>query len=187
MVPRITGDELIGKGHFLTFRELQYRDDRGRERKWETVDRNGDGAAVFIVATTTPGDELILVRQFRPPAGRLMLEFPAGLIDAGEAPEETARRELYEETGFEGRILHLCRPGYSSPGLTGESITLARMEIDGTKFADGLPQNAPEDTESIEVFRVPETHLAAFIRDQEAQGVGIDTKLYVWLAARNQL
>ena len=58
------------------------------------------------------------------------------------------------------------------------------MKIDGTQYQNGMPKNAPEDTESIEVFRVPGAQLAEFVRDQERQGVGIDTKIYTYLTAR---
>lgn len=54
---------------------------------------------VSIVAQTASGD-LVLVRQFRPVVEAVTLELPAGLVDAGDTPENTAIRELKEETGF---------------------------------------------------------------------------------------
>jgi len=54
---------------------------------------------VSIVPVTTDGD-IVLVRQFRPAVETVTLELPAGLIDAGGTAEETAIRELREETGF---------------------------------------------------------------------------------------
>jgi len=54
---------------------------------------------VSIVATT-PAGEFVLVRQFRPAVEAVTLELPAGLLDAGVTAEETAIRELREETGF---------------------------------------------------------------------------------------
>ena len=54
---------------------------------------------VSIVAQTPAGD-LVLVRQFRPAVEAVTLELPAGLVDAGDTPDNTARRELKEETGF---------------------------------------------------------------------------------------
>lgn len=180
---KVIGSRTLGAGRYLTLRELEFIDDRGRRRKWESADRSGAGAAAFLVAVIQPEDELLLVRQFRPPAGRLMLEFPAGLIEPGETPAETAERELYEETGYRGRVCSVSNPGYSSPGLTGEPITMVTMEIDGSAFRAGEVENHPEDSECIECFRVPRRNLAAFIREQEAQNVGVDTKLYVYALA----
>ena len=61
------------------------------------------GAAVLLPVTAD--GRVILIRQFRYAAGEIMLEVPAGTIDPGETPEETAGRELVEETGYHaGRL-----------------------------------------------------------------------------------
>ena len=61
---------------------------------------------VVIVALDTQG-RLLLVRQFRPAVGMATLELPAGHVEAGESPEEAARKELCEETGCEGEVFEL--------------------------------------------------------------------------------
>ena len=188
MDAHIEKQETLFSGKFLTFKKISYTDARGKGRCWEAVERTGGtgGAhAVFIVAKIVPDDELVLVRQFRPPAGKRMVEFPAGLIDPGESAETTAARELYEETGFEGK-LRFCSPGgFSSPGMSGESIVLAAMEIDGTKYPSGMiPENHQEECENIEVFRVKAAELGKFVKAMEAAGCGIDSKIYTVLAFR---
>lgn len=183
MKPEIFGRRVLGEGRFLTLSEIEFDNGSGKRRRWETCDRAGNGAAAFILAHIVPDDELLFVRQFRPPAGRLMLEFPAGLVDPGETPEETAARELYEETGYRGIVTGCSRPGWSSPGLTGESICMVKMEIDGAAYRGRSVEPHPEECERIEVFRVKRTELAPFVAAQEAQGVGIDTKIYTYLAA----
>ncbi len=182
MEAQILGARMLCRGKFLNLQEITFRDDRGRERRWEAADREGSASASFILARVMPQDELLLIRQFRPPAGRLMLEFPAGLIDPGETPEQTAVRELAEETGYHGKILCSTPPAYSSPGLTGEPITMVEMVVDGDAFAGAEVVPHPEDTESIEVFRVPRRDLAAFVKQQEEAGVGVDSKIYTFLA-----
>ncbi len=174
------------RGGHLVFSELEYRDDAGKLRRWESVDRCGNGGAVCMIARIVPDDELILVRQFRPPAGRPVIEFPAGLVEPGEAIETAAERELYEETGFRGRIVFSLPPGYSSPGLTGEPVALVGMEISGADYSRGLPEAHPDDGESIEVFRVRADKLPEFLAARESAGDGIDNKLFV-LAAWAQL
>ena len=188
MSASIDRSELLCSGKFLAYKKIFYTDSRGVSRQWEAVDRtgsSGEAHAVFIVAKIVPDNEIILVRQFRPPAGKLMVEFPAGLIDPGENAATTAIRELYEETGFCGRVVTLSSGGYSSPGMTGESIILAGMEIDGGGYPAGIiPQNHQEESENIEVFRVKSADLPQFIAEMESSGCGVDSKIYTVLAFR---
>ncbi len=59
------------------------------------------------VVALTPGRELLLVRQYRPVVQRYTLELPSGHVEPLERPEDAARRELLEETGFEAGPLEL--------------------------------------------------------------------------------
>jgi ADP-ribose pyrophosphatase len=51
------------------------------------------------------GPEVILQKQFRPPINKVTIEVPAGLVDAGESWDQSALRELKEETGFIGKVI----------------------------------------------------------------------------------
>jgi ADP-ribose pyrophosphatase len=59
------------------------------------------------VVAVTPGRQVLLVRQFRPVVQRETLELPSGHVELGESPEEAARRELLEETGYVAPHLEL--------------------------------------------------------------------------------
>lgn len=184
---KIVSGETKYRGRFLCFRELVYEDDRGIIRKWESVDRAAAeerkepaSDAVFIIARIEPEGEMLLVRQFRPPAGAPVLEFPAGLIDPGETPETAAVRELYEETGYCGEVVTVLPPGYSTPGLTGESIVPVVMRVDGSKYPE-IPANHQEECENIEVFRVKPSELAEFVREAVKSGTVVDSKIYTCL------
>jgi 8-oxo-dGTP pyrophosphatase MutT (NUDIX family) len=61
---------------------------------------------VCVLALTASGD-IVLVRQYRPAIEKEALELPAGHVDQGETPVEAARRELYEETGYNSEEMHL--------------------------------------------------------------------------------
>ncbi len=175
-LPRIVRTDTVAEGRFLALKNILFQDERGRERHWEGVDRVNSAGAVLIVAVLKPSERLILVRQFRPPAGRYLIEFPAGLIDPGETPARTAERELYEETGYRGKLLAVLPPGYNSPGMSGETIVTAVIEVADADYPEP-PVPHQEDSEQIEVILPPKAGLAAFLEQAVKDGCGIDAKL----------
>jgi ADP-ribose pyrophosphatase len=85
-----------------------------------------DGSAVVI-----PVDgrgRVLLVRQYRHPAGRYLWELPAGKVDAGETPLAAAKRELIEETGYRARKWRRIAAFYNSPGFSAEWTNLYLAE-----------------------------------------------------------
>jgi ADP-ribose pyrophosphatase len=91
----IDGDWVL-QGNFLQVRRERVQLPNGREAQREFVVHPG---AVMVVPLLDSG-ELLLERQYRHPLGRVMLEFPAGKLDAGEDPLACGQRELLEETGY---------------------------------------------------------------------------------------
>ena len=92
-------------------KKLTYIDQGGQERVWEVATRKTRGkAGVDVVAIgniilrPSHPPSTILVLQYRPPCNAICVEWPAGLIDAEETPEEAAVREL-RETGYEGKVI----------------------------------------------------------------------------------
>lgn len=85
---------------------------------WREVINHSGGVAIVPVID----DAVIMVRQFRMAIGKEILEIPAGKIDPGEKPEECARRELEEETGYKAGRLIPAGAFYSSVGYTDEII-----------------------------------------------------------------
>jgi 8-oxo-dGTP pyrophosphatase MutT (NUDIX family) len=103
--------------------------------------------------------ETLLVEQYRPPVGRVTVEFPAGLIDAGETPQDAALRELREETGFVGEkckiVPQVSREVCMSPGLTDESLHCVLVEVDlNNPYNHGTPKADLDDGEHVTVKRV---------------------------------
>ena len=60
----------------------------------------------------------MVILQYRPPVEAVCVEFPAGLIDEGETPEQAAVRELKEETGYEGKVCGISPILSNQPGMT---------------------------------------------------------------------
>jgi ADP-ribose pyrophosphatase len=94
------------------------REDSGQEIVREVVRHPGGAGGVPLFAD----GRIALVKQYRHPAGRDLLEIPAGKIDAGERPESCAAREIEEELGVRvGRIEKLAE-FYSTPGFCEEKL-----------------------------------------------------------------
>lgn len=154
---------------------------------WEYATRAVASGAVGIVAIT-PDDRVLLVEQFRPPVGRAVIEVPAGLVGdlpelAGEPLLVAAKRELLEETGYESQEWTELATGYSSPGLTDESIALFLADnVQRTGVGGG------DESEDITVHEVPLDQADQWIAGRLAEGVGADLKLLaaLYLAERHR-
>ena len=86
----------------------------------EIIEHNG-GA---VLAAITDQGKMVMVRQFRKPAERVMLEVPAGKIDSGEEAIDAARRELKEETGYTASKIKFLTQFYPSVGYSEEILYL---------------------------------------------------------------
>ena len=113
------------------------------------VVRHSGSVVILAVDENRREPSVLLERQYRHAAGRLLYELPAGRIDEGEKPLRAAKRELLEETGYSAgswkRILYF----WASPGFVDEtmSVYLARNLLGGTA--------QPEDDEVIQIQFLP--------------------------------
>lgn len=100
---------MIKDARWTTLVLTTYKDPLGKERTWEHAERSTrpkdspvDGVGIVAILQKDSGPELLLQKQFRPPINKVVIEVPAGLVDAGESAAESAVRELREETGYVG-------------------------------------------------------------------------------------
>src|SRR5690625_8024102 len=84
----------------------------GQTSKRELLTHQGAAAVIPV----TKDHKIIFVRQYRKAVEKMLIEIPAGLIDQGERPEETAVRELEEETGYTTENLIFVTSFYPTPG-----------------------------------------------------------------------
>ena len=148
-----------------------------RRGRWEYVSRTGSTNAVVILAEHD--GKTILVEQHRVPVGRRCLELPAGLVgdeDENATVEDTALKELEEETGFTAERIEILGDFHSSPGMVAESFTLVRAH-GVSKVGDG----GGNDHEEIDVHLVARKDIPAFIESRRLEGVAIDVKLLLFL------
>jgi ADP-ribose pyrophosphatase len=115
--------------------------------------------AVAIVAVSE--GRVTLVRQERVATGGKVLELPAGILEEGESPLESARRELREETGLHAGEWVEVASFFTSPGFTNEKIHLF--------IATGLEEGeaSPEVTEDLELVRVPLDQVPSLVEEVE--------------------
>ncbi len=111
----------IYKGAILNLRRDEVLLPDGRNAFREIVEHSG-GSAILC----EKDDKILLVKQFRYPYKQEIFELPAGKINIGEDPMETARRELLEEGGINATKLELMFTIYPTPGYTEEKIYLYR-------------------------------------------------------------
>lgn len=142
-------------GHVFTAEVMEVTLANGEPGKREIVRHNGG-------ATIVPLDKdnnVYMVRQFRAPFQKVLLETPAGKLEPGEDPRECAIRELLEETGLRAEsVLDLGRM-YSSPGYCSEILHMYLA----TGLTEG--QATPDEGEFLNVVKIPLTKLLENIED----------------------
>ena len=114
--------------------------------------------AVMIIPVFDNGDVLV-ERQYRYPMGQVFVEFPAGKKDAGEAPLETAQRELLEETGYTAQNYTHITDIHNALAYCDEVIHFYIAE----DLHDSGQQKL-DDNEFVQVMRVPLVELMNWIR-----------------------
>ena len=143
-----------------------------RRGHWESCERTHgkDGLAVLVIAVT-PDDHVLFVEQYRVPLGARTIEMPAGLVGDDhddDSLEAAARRELIEETGWEG--------------MSNEPIAFARAR-DLRRVGDGGGVN----DEDITVHSVPRSEAPAWLMQKYREGYELDLKLWagLWMIEYN--
>jgi len=154
LAERVVDSAVVHRGRYLEVRvETTERADGSHHRR-DVVRHPG---AVGIVALDDAG-RLLLVRQWRQPAGRSLLEIPAGTLDRDPAtgtvedPELASRRELEEETGYRAASWEKLGTFWTAPGFASE---LMHLYLATQLVAAGPGRLTPDADELLELVRLP--------------------------------
>jgi len=165
----VTASRYVHRGKVVNLRIDDVRLPDGRKAVREVVEH---AAAVCVVALDAD-DNVLLVRQFRLPTNKALLEIPAGSVNQGEDPADAAARELAEECGYvPGRIERLAG-FYSAPGFLTEYLHLYLATDLREERRDA------DDDEDVDVVRIPADEAIA----RAARGDFEDAKTLVGLLA----
>lgn len=151
LLEKTVDSRVVLKGGYLTIRVDTIEDAEGRRHQRELVIHPG---AVAILAIDQ-GD-VLMVRQFRTPVGRILLEIPAGTLDRQpdgsiEDPELAAPRELGEETGFTAASWRRVGRFFTAPGFASEEMHLYLA----TDLSPIPGYAGPETDERLDLLRIP--------------------------------
>lgn len=183
VVPRVESSTLVASTKWLALQTLDWVGPDGVHRAWDCATRttkSKDGAADAVIIVPLLRDsnnnnnkttlDTLLVEQFRPPVQTTTLEFPAGLIDAGETIEQAALRELREETGYVGTATVVAQQQLCmSPGLCNETVHVVLVDVD---LKDPRNINATPDLDEGEFCTVRRVSLDTGLKTLLLDGEG---------------
>ncbi len=179
------GIKKLSEGKFISRYDIEYETEDGYPKTYEIISRSKDIAsyeqlqgdkpdAVVLMMTTPDGERILINREFRMAVGMWVYNFPAGLIDEGETPEQAAARELREETGLELiSIDDMIGLSYSAVGFSNE------MNVCVVGTCEGKIQKSDSSFEEIEAAWYTKEEVRELLK-RERFAARTQAYLYLW-------
>ena len=161
---RTISSKTVFKGNVFWVTRDEVTEPGGVKATREVIRHNGSVVVLAVDTETNPKDPgILLIRQYRHAAGKLLLELPAGRIEPGEKLLPAGKRELIEETGYRAKRWSKHATYYASPGFLTETMTIL--------LAEGLTlgEAEPEDDEKIELHMTPLSEVMPLIHAGKIQ------------------
>jgi len=169
---------MLYQGQWLELKEEFFKNDTDQLIRWETIHKHGSNVCVIIIARLLPSERLVLIRQFRPALNKIMLGFPAGMMDTDASIEEAALREFKEETGYIGQIENTSMPTNINGGIMNMQAYFIKVTVDETLPQNQTPIQELEMEEEIEVVLQHKSTLKQFLKSEYESGVDISSILW---------
>ncbi|WBW70813.1 ADP-ribose diphosphatase, NudF subfamily Ysa1 [Schizosaccharomyces osmophilus] len=168
---------------WTSLKKITWQDQSGKTRAWEMAERTTrsksgiDAVAILGIIPIDGEPHVLCQKQYRPPLSKTCIEIPAGLVDSDESPEESAVRELREETGFVGTVKEATTVMYNDPGLTNANLKIILVDIDMSNPENQNPQQQLDQGEYISNFPIKLSSLQNELFSLEKQGFAVDVRL----------
>lgn len=159
---RILGTETVGQIGFLEIQNITVESPAGPQVNRIAIRHPGAVAVIPII-----GSSVVLIRQYRAAVNEWLLEIPAGKLDQdGEAPRETAHRELEEEVGLKAGRLEPIGEFFTTPGFSDELMYLyVAYDLEETQIQPVGPEEETAEILRVEIETLPEWLEQGKVRD----------------------
>jgi ADP-ribose pyrophosphatase len=171
MMRAMKSRELLYSGPLFDVARVTFEGQGGSEIVRDVIEHRG---AAVILPLLDDG-RVVLIRNVRHSVGKVLWELPAGTLEAGEAPEACAAREVEEETGYRAGTLAPLTEFFASPGILNERMHgfLATDLVQTTQSLD--------HDEEIEVFPIPQWQVRDMIKDGHIEDAKTIALLLYWM------
>ncbi len=158
---KIKAKKIVSSSKYLDFVASTFVNKNNAEDTWYSVERGNGGKTVLVAAIV--GNKLVVTKEFRVAIGGYEWALPAGLVEEGDSVEETAKRELKEETNLDLESIIEKTPFMTnSAGLTNEVVSIVFARAKGQ-----ISQVGTEQSEDIETFLMDKQEVENLMKDEK--------------------
>ncbi|MCA9401918.1 MAG: NUDIX hydrolase [Candidatus Omnitrophica bacterium] len=168
-------EKILFQGKWLALLETTFINAHEQEVTWESVTRNHSPVGTVVIPILIPSKRYVLIKQYRPALEGYILGFPAGLSHDNE---DVAMKELKEETGYTGHVVHQSPLLKTSSGILNDNGRVTVAYIDEEDPQNQNPQQALEAEEDIQVILLAKDDAREFLLKENIKGTYIGSNVW---------